>query len=43
MSEAFVPNWDKDPGHGQHHQRLDERLAMGQKKTPLTGGKLKPA
>lgn len=43
-SEMFVQNWDKDAGHGQHRSdRLDPRLAMGNKKTPLGPGTLKGA
>lgn len=34
MSEAFVPGWDKEAGNAQHRERLDQRLAMGQKMTP---------
>lgn len=42
LSEAFVPGWGNDPGHGQHRERIDVREAMGQKKTPLGGVRLKP-
>lgn len=42
LSEAFVPGWGNDPGHGQHRERIDAREAMGQKKTPLGGVRLKP-
>lgn len=42
MSEAFVPGWDKEAGHGQHRSpRIDARQAMGKKKTPLSATKVK--
>jgi hypothetical protein len=30
-------NWDRQPGDGQHLDRVKERAAMGQKKTPVEG------
>ena len=33
--DRFVADWDKRQGEGQRIGRLQDRLAMGQKKTPL--------
>jgi hypothetical protein len=38
--QQFTPDWDKQPGLMQHRDRLDERLAMGQKMTPPGCGTL---
>lgn len=42
LSDYFVPGWDKKAGAEQAMDRVAERLAMGNKKTPLLGGALKP-
>ena len=41
MADRFVPGWDSKPGPAQHTTRLDERIAMGEKKTPMVPGVLK--
>jgi hypothetical protein len=39
MSDATrgLRNWGRQPGDGQHLDRVKERAAMGQKKTPIEG------
>lgn len=34
-SDWFTPDWDKDAGAMQHRRKIEERAAMGQKKTPV--------
>lgn len=43
FESAFTPDWDKSAGAQQAMDRNKQRAAMGQKKTPLLGGVLKPA
>ena len=39
--EMFTPGWDKRPSAEQKMDRVAERHAMGQKKTPIGRGTLK--
>jgi hypothetical protein len=43
MSEAYTPGWDAKLGQDQHRDRIDQREAMGNKKTPFGRTTLRPA
>ncbi len=39
--EMFVPGWDAEIGGGQKMARVEDRAAMGNKRTPLGPGTLR--
>ena len=41
-AERFVQNWDAKAGGEQKMVRVAERTKMGQKRTPIGAGTLKP-
>lgn len=44
LGDGFAPNWgDLGLGSGQHLDRVRDRVAMGQKKTPFGRTTLRPA